>query len=99
MKPDSLTRRSQDLPQDFSDERLQDNQVSLLKPHQVDPKISQTIQKSVQETINSTSSIELTKIKAQATEISKGPCLTLISVDQSLQELADVLKSRLIEEA
>jgi hypothetical protein len=35
-KPDSLTRRSQDLPQDDADERRQFQYQSLLKPHNLD---------------------------------------------------------------
>lgn len=36
-KPDSLTRRSQDLPRDASDDRIRYQQQSLLKPDNIDP--------------------------------------------------------------
>lgn len=42
-KPDALTRRSQDLPQTEDDDRLKARQKSLLKPHNLDPKIQEQI--------------------------------------------------------
>jgi hypothetical protein len=41
IKPDSLTRRSQDLPQDKDDERLQHQNQALLKPHNLDANIKE----------------------------------------------------------
>lgn len=38
-KPDSLTRRSQDLPKDENDDRIQYQQQSLLKPHNIDSSV------------------------------------------------------------
>ena len=43
-KPDALTRRSQDLPQTEDDDRLKARQKSLLKPHNLDPKLQEQIQ-------------------------------------------------------
>jgi RNase H-like domain found in reverse transcriptase/Integrase zinc binding domain len=38
-KPDALTRRSQDLPSDVSDPRIQHQSQVVLKPHTLDPEI------------------------------------------------------------
>ena len=38
-KPDALTRRSQDLPSNVSDPRIQHQSQIILKPHTLDPKI------------------------------------------------------------
>ncbi|KJZ69408.1 hypothetical protein HIM_11204 [Hirsutella minnesotensis 3608] len=42
-KPDALTRRSQDLPQNESDDRIRYQQQSLLKPHNVDRSIQEQL--------------------------------------------------------
>ena len=39
-KPDALTRRSSDLPQDENDERYQHQLQTVLKPHNLSPEIS-----------------------------------------------------------
>ncbi|OWT42324.1 retrovirus polyprotein [Pochonia chlamydosporia 170] len=42
-KPDSLTRRSQDLPKDENDDRIQYQQQSLLKPHNIDSSVQEEL--------------------------------------------------------
>jgi RNase H-like domain found in reverse transcriptase/Reverse transcriptase (RNA-dependent DNA polymerase)/Integrase zinc binding domain/Chromo (CHRromatin Organisation MOdifier) domain/Integrase core domain len=42
-KADSLTRRSQDLPKDENDDRIQYQQQSLLKPHNIDSSVQEQL--------------------------------------------------------
>ncbi|KID93943.1 retrotransposon nucleocapsid protein, partial [Metarhizium majus ARSEF 297] len=42
-KPDSLTRRSQDMPKDKDDDRIQYQHQSLLKPHNIDPSVQKEL--------------------------------------------------------
>ncbi|KAM4064033.1 reverse transcriptase (RNA-dependent DNA polymerase) [Hirsutella rhossiliensis] len=42
-KPDALTRRSQDLPQNETDDRIRYQQQSLLKPHNIDRSVQEQL--------------------------------------------------------
>lgn len=42
-KPDSLTRRSQDMPKDKDDDRIQYQHQSLLKPHNIDSSVQKEL--------------------------------------------------------
>lgn len=46
-KPDALTRRSEDLPKSNEDERLRQQCQTVLKPHNIDPKITLSKVKSL----------------------------------------------------
>jgi hypothetical protein len=70
-KADSLTRRSQDLPKDLNDERIQYRNRALIKPHNIDDSIKADITPLLPEL--DLSSIAITEVNLSTRTLSERP--------------------------